>query len=63
MSCPNGSSCVAAGSDHICEPNNLSGGGVGCGSVVGGRHDSGMFGLCLAFALLGIFQLARRRRA
>jgi hypothetical protein len=62
-SCPNGSACVAAGSDHICEPNNLNGGGVGCGSVVGARHDSGMFGLCLAFALLGIFQLARRRRA
>jgi len=61
-SCPNGSACVSAGSQHICEPNNLTGGGVGCGSVVGGRHDSGMFGLCLAVALLGIAQLARRRR-
>jgi hypothetical protein len=63
-SCPNGSNCVAAGNDHICEPNNLGGGGVGCGSVVGGRHDydNGMFGLCVAVSLLGFAQLTRRRR-
>jgi hypothetical protein len=61
-SCPKDSTCISAGSDHICQPNNLNGGGVGCGYVGAGRNASGMLGLCFAFALLAL-SIARRRRS
>jgi hypothetical protein len=59
-SCPSGNSCVAAGADHICEPNGASGGtGVGCSAIPGAQPGGeAILALCLVLA----FGLAVRRR-
>ena len=63
-SCPSGNSCVAAGTDHICQPNNAGGGsGVGCSAIPGRAPQSEtILALCMLFGLGLLVQLRRRLR-
>ena len=63
-SCPSGNSCVAAGADHICQPNNAGGGtGVGCSAIPGRAPASEtILALCMLFGLGLVVALHRAVR-